>query len=332
MQTTGDLELLKDTAAYLVNPPKGILAADESAKTCCKRFVDVSLECTNESRRAFREMILTAPDLENHITGIILTDETIRQSTKDGVAFTHILMEKGIKPGIKVDEGIAGFKNENDIEFVTKGAEGLAVRMPEYKKLGAAFAKWRAAFSVTHGLPTEEALDANVRSMCEYVRACHNNDIVPIVEPEVLMDGMHSIVDMEETLHKVISALMKGLKESGAYMPGVILKTSMALSGKNADNRAKPEEVAERTVGMLKDVVPNNIGGVIFLSGGQTHDETDANYDAILRHADDVPFPMTFSFSRAFQNESLAHYAKNPEDVAGSQKILINSIKDVEAA
>lgn len=340
MHNIGDKELLKSTAAYLVNPPKGILAADESSKTCCKRFDNVMLECTDESRRAFREMILSAPELEEHVTGIILTDETIRQSTKaDGSGyakpFTHVLIEKGIKPGIKVDEGIAGFRDANDIEFITKGIEGLPPRMAEYKQMGAAFAKWRAAFSVTHGLPSAEALEMNIKSMVEYARICQANDIVPIVEPEVLMDGTHSIVDMEETLNKVIGALMHGLKHSDVYMPGLILKTSMALSGKNADNRAKPEEVAERTINVLKENVPNDIGGVIFLSGGQSHDEADANYDAIMRHADDLLFPMTFSFSRAFQNEALTHYSKSitagEADIVGSQKILIDSIKDVEA-
>lgn len=339
--TPQNLDLLKENATYLVNPPKGILAADESAKTCCARFEGVHLECTEESRRAFREMILSAPELEQYVTGVILTDETIRQSTKsssENVAntpFPQLLISKGIKPGIKVDEGIAGFKNEDDIEFVTKGVDSLTKRMPEYKMLGASFAKWRAAFSVTHGLPTKECLEANIKSMTEYALICQANDIVPIVEPEVLMDGMHSIVDMQETMHKVIGALMDGLRASDVYMPGLILKTSMALSGKNADSRAKAEEVAERTVAVLKDTVPNDIGGVIFLSGGQSHDEADANYDAIMRLADELSFPMTFSFSRAFQNDALAHYARSVSagetDVAGSQKILIESIKDVIA-
>jgi fructose-bisphosphate aldolase class I len=329
MKTTGELELLKENAAYLVNPPKGILAADESAKTCCKRFDDVHLECTDEARRAFREMIISAPELEDLITGIILTDETIRQSTKDGVMFTHVLMEKGIKPGIKVDEGITGFKNENDLEFITKGLEGLPARMPEYRNFGAVFAKWRAAYSVTHGLPTEDALAESVRRMREYAIICQQNGIVPIVEPEVLMDGMHSIEDMEETLRKVIGALMDDLKNSDVYMPGLILKTSMALSGKNADNRAKADEVAERTVALLKDLVPSDIGGVIFLSGGQSHEEANENYDAIMRLASEVPFPMTFSFSRAFQVKALAHYAKNVGDIPGAQKVLIDSIKNV---
>lgn len=334
MHTTEDNVMLKEIADYLVNPPKGILAADESAKTCCARFESVHLDCTEESRRAFREMILTAPELENYITGVILTDETIRQSTKaddDGneKRFVHVLMEKGIKPGIKVDEGITGFKNEHDIEFVTKGIDGLKERMEEYRQLGAVFAKWRAAFSVTHGLPTDAALAANVDAMVKYVQICHANNIVPIVEPEVLMDGTHNIADMEDTMRKVIGALMDGLTSANVYMPGVILKTSMALSGKNADNRAKSEEVAERTVAVLKDTVSNNIGGVIFLSGGQTHDEADENYDAIMRKADELPFRMTYSFSRAFQNDALAHYAEDPSDIVGSQKILIASIADV---
>ncbi len=324
-----DKELLKNTAAYLVNPPRGILAADESAKTCCKRFDDVHLECTDESRRAFREMIILAPELGEILSGIILTDETIRQTTKEGEPFVHALIERGIKPGIKVDEGLAGYKSEDDIEFVTKGIDGLPPRMTEYKNLGAAFAKWRAAFSVTHGLPTADALAESVKRMREYAIICQANDIVPIVEPEVLMDGKHTIDEMQETLRTVISALMIDLKAYDVYLPGLILKTSMAVSGKSADHRADRTEVAEKTISMLKETVPSEIGGVVFLSGGQSHNEANANYDAIMRRASDVPFKMTYSFSRAFQNESLAHYAKNPEDVIGAQKILVDSIKDV---
>ncbi len=324
-----DIELLKDTASYLVNPPKGILAADESAKTCCKRFDGVLLECTDESRRAFREMIITAPENEEVLSGIILTDETIRQANKEGKLFAHILFEKGIKPGIKVDTGVVGYRNENDIEFVTNGIDGLEKRMVDYKNFGAAFAKWRAVFGVNHGIPTKEALAENISRMCQYAEICQENNIVPIVEPEVLIDGNHSIVDCEETLQTVLIPLMNELKASGAYLPGLILKTSMVLSGKNAENRAKPEEVAERTISVLKESLPNNIGGVIFLSGGQSHDEADENFDAIMRLSDQVPFPMTFSFSRAFQNEALAHYAKDPKDILGAQKVLLKSIKDI---
>ncbi|MEN9582855.1 MAG: hypothetical protein RL641_809 [Candidatus Parcubacteria bacterium] len=329
MQNTGENELLKDNATYLVNPPKGILAADESAKSCCKRFDDVRLECNEESRRAFREMIITAPGLEDLLSGIILTDETIRQSTKNGKLFTNALIEKGIKPGIKVDEGIVGFKSADDIEFVTQGIDGLPLRMAEYKKMGASFAKWRAVYSVTHGLPTAEALAESVKRMCEYALICQAVGIVPIVEPEVLMDGSHSNADTEETLRMVITALMTELKTADVYMPGLILKTSMAVSGKNADRRAPAEEVAERTVAILKETVPEDIGGVVFLSGGQSHEEANANYDAIMRLSDKLPFKMTYSFSRAFQNEALAHYAKDTNDVEGAQKILVDSIRDI---
>ena len=323
-----DKELLKENAHYLANPERGILAADESAKTCCLRFEGVHLDCTEESRRAFREMIITTPKLEDYISGIILTDETIRQSLKgeNAETFVNVLISKGIKPGIKVDEGITGFKDEHDIEFITKGTDGLAGRIPEYRNMGAAFAKWRAAFSVTHGLPTAACLEANVQSMVTYALVCQENNIVPIVEPEVIMDGTHSISDMAETMKKVIGAVIDGLKSADVYMPGVILKTSMALSGKNADNRASAEEVAEETLAVLKETVPDSIGGVVFLSGGQSFEEVNANYDAIMRRKNEVPFSLAYSFSRAFQNNALKHYANDPQDVSGSQKVLIDSI------
>lgn len=324
-----DFELLSDNAKYLTNFPKGILAIDESAKTCCKRFEDVNLECNTESRRAFREMIVTTPELGEVLSGIILTDETIRQSDKNGKPFVHILMENGIKPGIKVDEGLIGYRSTEDIEQVTNGLDKLSERMDEYRKLGAVFAKWRSAFLVKEGLPSKEALAENIDRMREYVSICQANNIVPIIEPEVLMDGDHSIDDAQKTLRTVLSALMNDLEDSNVYLPGIILKTSMVVSGKEAKNRASAKEVEQKTVETLADCVPKEIGGIIFLSGGQSHDEANENFDAIMAISDEIKIPMTFSFSRAFQNEALEHYAKDPKDVLGSQKILLNSIKDI---
>lgn len=330
MNTTVDKELLKDTVLYLVNFPKGILAADESATTCCKRFEGVNLECNDESRRAFREMILTAPNLENNINGVILTDETIHQSTKDGKPFTHVLIEKGIKVGIKVDEGLIGFRSEDDSEKITKGIEGLAKRMPEYKELGASFAKWRSAFAVGPNIPSNEVLKKNIVDMIEYIKICQLNDIVPIVEPEVLMDGKHDISEMQSTLRNILKVLFAEIEKSDVYLPGIILKTSFVLSGKDAENRADAKMVAEKTTEVLRETVPDEIGGVVFLSGGQSHEETKKNFSEMMKNASKLDFPIVFSFSRAFQNDSLAIYAKNPEtECENAQKVLVESILDI---
>lgn len=299
---------LEEIAKYLVNPPKGILAADESNSTCCKRFESVNLPCEEDDRRKYRELLLTTEGVEKYLTGVILYDETIRQKDSNGKLFTEVLKEKGILSGIKVDLGLTDVGTNG--EQVTKGLEGLGGRLAEYKSLGASFAKWRAVFSAEAGVLTDEVLNEANSLMIQYAILCQKNDIVPIMEPEVLMDGVHKPEDTKNVLAKVLENLFQRAKDSGLHMGGLILKTAMIESNKNDTASTTPEQVAEWTVETLKNTVPSDIGGVVFLSGGQESDEAIENFRAIMKAGSELPFKMTFSYSRAIQNPVLDEYAK----------------------
>lgn len=299
---------LNEIAKYLVNPPKGILAADESTTSCCKRFEALSMPCEEEDRRKYRELLITTDGIENYLTGIILVDETIRQKDSNGKLFTEILNEKRILPGIKVDLGLENFGTNK--EQITKGLSGLDPRLAEYANLGAKFAKWRAVFSVEAGLPTEELINEANSLMIQYAILCQKNGIVPILEPEVLMSGTHKAEDTKNVLEKVLQNLFQRARDSGLRMEGLILKTAMVESNENDTSSTTPEEVARWTIEVLKNTVPENIGGVVYLSGGQKSDEAIENFKAIMKERESLPFKMTFSFSRAIQNPVLEEYAK----------------------
>ena len=297
---------------------KGILAADESSGTIKKRFDSIKLDSTEEHRRTYREMLFTAPGAKDSISGVILFDETIRQKTKDGVPFADYLTKNGMIPGIKVDQGakpLAGFPGET----ITEGLDGLRERMVEYYKLGARFAKWRAVIDIAQGIPTPFAIEANAHALARYAAICQENQIVPIVEPEVLMDGGHSIERCEEVTSEVLQVVFDQLFKHRVALEGMVLKPNMVISGKKASNRASPQQVAEATVRCLKRHVPAAVPGIAFLSGGQSPQEATLHL-SLMHQLGNLPWNLTFSYGRALQDTALKAWGGKPEGFAAGQK------------
>jgi fructose-bisphosphate aldolase class I len=313
-------ELIR-TASVMVTEGKGILAIDESTGTCTKRFDAVGVESTAESRRVYRGMLLTTPGLSEHISGAILFDETIRQATDDGEPFTEFMADAGILPGIKVDLGthsLAGF----DGEKITEGLDGLRGRLEEYRGLGARFAKWRAVITIGDGIPTGTCLYSNAHALARYAALCQEAGLVPIVEPEVLMNGDHRLQECYEITEATLRAVFNQLYEQNILLEGTILKASMVTSGSNAENRAGVDEVAKATVICLLNAVPAALGGVVFLSGGQGDVEATEHLDAMNRLGD-LPWPLSFSYGRALQTPALAAWAEDPSgNIAVAQREL----------
>jgi fructose-bisphosphate aldolase class I len=312
-------------AGAMVAKNKGILAADESSGTITKRFNSIKLESTEENRRAYREMLFTAPGIEEYISGVILYDETIRQKTKAGVPFPEYLAKRGILPGIKVDTGakpLALYEGET----ITEGLDGLRERFTEYYKLGARFAKWRAVIDIGAGIPTAFAIDANAHALARYAALAQEQDIVPIVEPEVLMDGDHSIERCEEVTSTVLQAVFEQLARQRIYLEGMVLKPNMVISGKKAANRAPPEQVAQATVRVLKRHVPPAVPGIAFLSGGQSPAEATLHL-SLMNAAGPLPWALTFSYGRALQDDALKAWGGRPENFAAGQKELVKRAK-----
>ncbi len=304
-------------ARAMVVTNKGILAADESSGTIKKRFDGIKLESTEENRRTYREMLFTAPGVAETISGVILYDETIRQKTKDGTPFPDYLTKLGVLPGIKVDTGakpLAGFPNET----ITEGLDGLRERLVEYHKLGARFAKWRAVIDIGEGFPTQFAIDANAHALARYAALCQENGIVPIVEPEVLMDGGHSIERCEEVTSAVLESVFDQLNAHRIYLEGMVLKPNMVISGKKAANRAPPELVAEATVRCLKRHVPPAVPGIAFLSGGQS--SAEATLHLSLMNKEKLPWNLTFSYGRALQDTALKAWGGQAANFVAGQK------------
>lgn len=318
-------QLLEATAKYLVSPGKGILAADESTGSANKRFVAVGVEETEENRRKYREILLTTPEAKGILSGVIFYDETFWQSTTDGKPFREYCTEAGILPGIKVDEGLVdlpGFSGEK----LTKGLDGLPERLAKYRDAGAKFAKWRAVIAIGPGIPTDNLIGANAFILARYARLCQEYDIVPIVEPEVLFDGTHTIEECDAVITKVYDMLFSFMKEYKVYMQGAILKTSMVIPGKESGQMMAAEDVAIRTVRALHGHVPHELGGVVFLSGGQTPTQAFLNLDAIAKKGPH-PWGMTFSFSRALQDPVLKYWAAHREDEKGAMDIFAHQLK-----
>jgi fructose-bisphosphate aldolase, class I len=313
-----DTKILMQTSRAMVARGKGLLAADESAGTCKKRFDSVNVESTEENRRAYREMLFTTPGLADYVSGVILFDETLRQSTKDGVNFGKYLEKIGILPGIKVDAGAQDMALHPG-EKVTEGLDGLAKRMDEYFKLGARFAKWRAVITIGEGIPSRACIKANAHALARYSAICQEASIIPIVEPEVLLDGGHSAERSEAVHEETLEALFHEMQQHGVLLEHVILKASMAVSGKAHAKQASVKEVAERTVRVLKRTVPAALPGVVFLSGGQTDENATAHLDAMNRMGG-LPWPLTFSYSRALQAVALNTWRGSPSNVAAAQK------------
>src|SRR5688500_14510868 len=307
------IEQLAETARAMVAPGKGIIAIDESTATIAKRFAGVNVENTEENRRAYREMLLTTPDLGQYISGAILFDETLRQSTKAGAPFAKVMAENGIIPGIKVDKGthaLAGFPGE----VVTEGLDGLRARLEEYYKLGARFAKWRAVITIGDEIPSGTCIEANSHALARYAALCQEQGLVPMVEPEVLMDGSHDIETCYEVTEVTLRSLFDALYQHNVMLEGTILKASMVVPGKDCAEQASVEEVAESTLMCLKSAVPAILPGIVFLSGGQSDHDATAHLDAMNRMGPN-PWPLSFSYGRAMQQAALKLWA---QDMAGN--------------
>jgi fructose-bisphosphate aldolase class I len=305
-------------AKAMVAKNKGILAADESTSTIKKRFDSIKLESTEEHRRTYRELLFTAPDAAQYISGVIFYDETLRQKTKDGVPFPQYLTKLGIIPGIKVDTGakpMALFPGET----ITEGLDGLRERLVEYHKLGARFAKWRAVIDIADGIPTSFAIEANAQALARYAALCQENDIVPIVEPEVLMDGGHTIERCEAVTSATLQAVFDQLAAHRILLEGMVLKPNMVISGKKASKRAPPEEVAEATLRILKRHVPPAVPGIAFLSGGQSPEEATLHL-SLMNKQGPLPWNLTFSYGRALQDTALKAWGGSPDKFGAGQK------------
>jgi len=315
-----DRDRLIATAAALVAPGKGILAADESSPTIAKRFAAIRVESTAENRRAYRDLLFSAPGVEDHISGVILYDETLRQSSADGRPFAKLLADRGIVPGIKVDKGakaLAGFPGEK----VTEGLDGLRERLAEYAGLGARFAKWRAVITIGDHIPTPGGIAVNAHALARYAALCQEAGLVPIVEPEVLMDGGHTIARCESVTERTLEAVFGELVRQRVLLEGMLLKPNMVIAGLECPEQTGPEEVARRTVASFRRVVPAAVPGIVFLSGGQSSATATANLDAMNRlglH----PWELSFSYGRALQEDTLKAWAGQAGKVPAAQKVF----------
>jgi fructose-bisphosphate aldolase class I len=316
---------LSAVAHAMVAKNKGILAADESTSTIGKRFAGIHLDSTEENRRTYREMLFSTPGAGQYVSGVILYDETIRQKTKDGVPFPTYLSAHGMLPGIKVDTGakpLAGFPGET----ITEGHDGLRERLADYKGLGAKFAKWRAVIDIGTGIPTTYAIEANAAALARYAALCQEAGIVPIVEPEVLMDGANTIERCEEVTDAVLETVFRHLYAAHVYLEGIVLKPNMIVPGKKSGQKASPEQVAEATVRVLKRRVPAAVPGIAFLSGGQS--STDATIHlGLINGLAPLPWPVTFSYGRALQDIALATWSGHASAYADGQKALLKRLK-----
>ncbi len=314
------VEALQATARAMVAPGMGILAADESNATMTKRLEAVGVESTEESRRRFRELLVSTPGAEEHISGVILYDETIRQHGSDGRSFCELISEGGMVPGIKVDTGAKPLAGA-DGEKVTEGLDGLRERLEEYHELGARFAKWRGVIAIGDGLPSSYCLDVNAHALARYAALCQEAGIVPIVEPEVLMDGDHSIDRAEEVTGATLRAVFAALLDQRVALEGMVLKPNMVLSGSDCSEQAGVEEVATRTLALLRRVVPAAVPGITFLSGGQ-NDEQASTHLSAMNALGGVPWELSFSYGRALLGTPLQAWSGEEANEAGAQKVF----------
>ena len=321
------IDQLHEIAKAMVAPGKGIIAIDESNATIKKRFDGVGIDCSEENRRNYRELLLTTPQLSDHISGAILYDETIRQSTRTGVPFTKVMLDNGILPGIKVDKGpqpLAGFPGE----VVTEGLDGLRDRLKEYAKLGAKFAKWRAVIAIGEDMPSSTCIEANAHALARYAALCQEAGIVPMVEPEVLMDGDHDIEVCYDVTEATLRSLFGALYEANVMLEGTILKASMVISGKDCSEQASVEDVAEATLRCLKAAVPAILPGIVFLSGGQSDEAATAHLNA-MNTMGPHPWPLSFSYGRAMQSAALKLWSQNMgANFADAQKIVAQRARE----
>jgi fructose-bisphosphate aldolase class I len=321
---------LVSTAKALVAKGKGILAADESFGTIKKRFDKIGVESTEDTRRSYREMLFTTPGTEAYISGVILFDETIRQNAANGTPFPKVLAEKGIIPGIKVDKGKVEIPFHEG-EMVTIGLDGLGERLDEYRELGAKFAKWRAVINIGKDKPSRYAIQANAQALARYAAMCQVHGLVPIVEPEVLMDGEHSIQICEVVTTATLKTLYFELFEARVILEGSLLKPNMVLPGKNSPQQASAEEIAEATVRSLRRAVPAAVPGIVFLSGGQSAEEATERLNA-MNQMGDHPWELSFSYGRALQAPSLEMWHGQSAKVPAAQNLFFHRAQMNNAA
>jgi fructose-bisphosphate aldolase class I len=327
-----NLQELVKTAKMLVADDKGLLAMDESNPTCNKRFAKQGIPQDEENRRAYREMIVTTPGLAESISGAILYDETIRQKKKDGTPFLKIITDAGIIPGIKVDAGTRDMTGHPG-EKITEGLEGLPDRLREYYKMGARFAKWRAVITVSDMIPSLGCIEANAQSLAKYAAYCQEAGLVPVVEPEVLMDGAHTMERCSEVTEKVLRTVFKQLENEKVMLEGMILKSNMVLPGLACPKQESVDEVADATVKCLLRVVPPTVPGIAFLSGGQSAELASARLNAMnVRFKSKVPWELSFSFARAIQQPALEIWDGKESNVLAAQKALYHRAKCNRAA
>ena len=312
---------LHATAEAMVADGKGILAADESTSTIARRFAEIGVENTPENRRGYREALFGAPDLASYISGVILYDETIRQQMSDGAPMPQYLASRGMIPGIKVDKGLVPFRPDSG-EQITEGLDGLGGRLIEYRTLGARFAKWRALFHVAPDLPTEENVHDHAWLLGRYARICQDNGIVPIVEPEVLMDGDHTMDRDAEVTRAVLRAVFDEVRAHEVDLRGMVLKPNMVTPGSRVFDTATPADIARETVAVLRECVPPEVPGIAFLSGGQTEGQATANLDELARLGPH-PWHITFSFGRALQQSALRAWAGQASNQDQARQALL---------
>ncbi|MGH3981775.1 MAG: class I fructose-bisphosphate aldolase [Pseudonocardiaceae bacterium] len=323
------IEALHATAQAMVSRPRGILAADESIGTMSSRLEKAGVEVTEENRRAYRELLVTTPDLHKGISGVILSDETFNQKLDDGNTFPLAMHALDILPGIKVDTGAKPLALTPG-EKVTEGLDGLRERLADYVSRGARFAKWRAVITIGDGIPSVRALRANAHALARYAALCQEMVVVPIVEPEVLMDGDHTIDRCAEVTTATLKLVMFELEDAGVDLAGTVLKPNMVVPGSTSGQQATPEEVAEKTVATLLAVLPETLAGVAFLSGGQSPEVATANLAAMQQHA--TPWPLTFSFGRALVDPALKAWHGDPALVTEGQQALADRVGPNSAA
>ena len=311
------LTTLEDIAAYLVSDGKGFLAADESTGTIGKRFDAINTESTEDSRRDYRELLFRAEGMQDNIGGVILFDETLRQNAEDGTPLKDLINSTGALPGIKVDKGISLFNDAEEV--ITGGLEDLNERCAEYAALGAKFTKWRAVIKIGNGIPTQECIDANMKALADYAKIVQNNSMVPMVEPEVLMDGDHSVQSCFEATAKCLKTLFSMLDANDVSLKGTILKPNMVVSGTEAPIQASVSEVAELTLKVLKENVPSDLAGIAFLSGGQSDLLATEHLDA-MNKLGKLPWPLSFSYGRALQQPALKAWMGQSDNKEAAQK------------
>ncbi len=322
---------LEEIANYIVNDGKGILAADESSGTIEKRFNSINVESTEDNRRKYREMLFRSPVMAKAIGGVILFDETLRQKSSDGDYLRNVILDRGSLPGIKVDQGVKEFEGGSD-EKITTGLDGLHERCQEYEKLGAKFTKWRAVINISDEIPSNNCISENMNALAEYALIAQQNNMVPIVEPEVIMDGSHSVGRCHEVTNQTLLVLFEMLDKKNVNIKGTLLKPNMVVSGTENNYQAPIEEVAEKTLQCLKSSVPDELPGIVFLSGGQSDLDATAHLDA-MNKIGGFKWKLSFSYGRALQQAALKTWAGKDDNLEAAQKAFSHrAVMNMKAA